>query len=469
MKCYRCGCRLSEKNFCTGCGANVSTYKKIMFASESYYNEGLAKAGVRDLSGAIRSLRQSLKLNKNNIEARNLLGLVFYEMGEVVSALSEWVISKNLRSEKNIADDYINMIQSSPNQLDSINQTIKKYNQALMYCRQGSIDLAIIQLKKVLSLNGRYVSAHQLLALSYIYMEDWDKAKRELVRCQKIDTNNTTTLRYLKEVDANLLVEDTSKTQPKKKMIPEDAIKYKSGNETIIQPLNTKESKGVSTLLNIGIGLLIGLAGAFFLILPARIQSANSEVQQELRTVSDQMDVKTATIEELEQKVNELTENNTKLNTSLDMYMGTDGTMQVVDYLIQAVNAYLINPEDVDKVTAALDKIGDVTKLEGKTEAFQNLYAKLLEEIGPTAAKKYYDAGVDQYKKEMYTEALVNLSKAFEYDATNGEALLYMGNCYRSLENREKAIETYQKVVELFPSTEKARKAQNFLEELKPS
>ena len=64
MICYNCGCRLSEKNFCTGCGADVTLYKKIMFASNRFYNEGLDKASVRDLSGAITSLRESLKLIK---------------------------------------------------------------------------------------------------------------------------------------------------------------------------------------------------------------------------------------------------------------------------------------------------------------------------------------------------------------------------------------------------------------------
>lgn len=113
MFCYNCGCHLSEHDFCTSCGADVSLYKKIMCMSNRFYNDGLEKAGVRDLTGAINSLRQSLKFNKNNIEARNLLGLVYFETGEVVAALSEWVISKNMRPEKNIADDYINMLQSN--------------------------------------------------------------------------------------------------------------------------------------------------------------------------------------------------------------------------------------------------------------------------------------------------------------------------------------------------------------------
>ena len=187
--------------------------------SNRFYNEGLEKASVRDLSGAINSLRQSLKFNKNNVEARNLLGLVYFETGEVVAALSEWVISKNLRPKKNIADDYIDMVQSNPTKLETINQTIKKYNQALLYCNQDSKDLAIIQLKKVLSLNPKFIRAHQLLALLYIDAEDWPRAEKELRKCEKIDVGNTVTKRYMKEVDIMLHPEETANIKtPKKKM-----------------------------------------------------------------------------------------------------------------------------------------------------------------------------------------------------------------------------------------------------------
>ena len=82
MNCYNCGVELTEHDFCTNCGADVVHYKKVISVSNFYYNDGLEKANVRDLSGAIVSLTECLKLNKFNIDARNLLGLVYFEMGE---------------------------------------------------------------------------------------------------------------------------------------------------------------------------------------------------------------------------------------------------------------------------------------------------------------------------------------------------------------------------------------------------
>ncbi|NLL77414.1 MAG: tetratricopeptide repeat protein [Clostridiales bacterium] len=466
MICYNCGCRLSEHDFCTGCGADVSVYKRIMYISNRFYNDGLEKARVRDLTGAITSLRQSLKFNKNNIEARNLLGLVYFEMGEVVAALSEWVISKNLRPKKNIADDYIEMIQSNQARLDSINQTIKKYNQALLYCNQESLDLAVIQLKKVLSLNPKFVRAHQLLALLYISGEEWDKARKELNKCIQIDANNTTTLRYLQEVENMLIPEEGAKVSSKKKNQTKDVIKYQSGNETIIQPVNVKESKGVSSLVNMGIGIIIGIAIACFLILPARIQAAKATINDELRVVSEQLDAKTATIDEMEQQVNDLTEQKAKLEEDLEGYVGTDGALQATDKLLLAADAYLKNASDIVTVSEYLDEI-DVESLgTSASESFTSLYGTLTGLIGPELAKNYYDEGYSDYRQEKFASAIPKLAKAYQYDETNGDALFYLANSYRRNGNDDKAKEAYAKVIELFPGTEKANRSEAYLAEM---
>ena len=467
MICYQCGCNLSEHDFCTSCGADVALYKKIIYISNRFYNEGLERANVRDLTGAITSLRQCLKFNKNNVEARNLLGLVYFETGEVVAALSEWVISKNLRPKKNIADDYIDMIQTNQNRLDIINQTIKKYNQALTYCHQDSLDLAVIQLKKVLSLNPKFIRAHQLLALLYINNEEWERAKRELTKCIEIDTNNTATLRYLKEVDDMLMPEEGVKNTPKKKH-KEEIVKYQSGNETIIQPMNMKEGRGVASLLNLGIGVAIGIAIAFFLILPARIQTAKASLDADLRRVSEQLDAKTATIDEQNLKISELTADNDSLRQELQTYLGTDGTMQSGDSLMRAVEAYLTNPEDITVVADYLEEIEeeDPEGESSKSEAFERLYGTMITLVGYDIATAYYNDGYDAYRMGNYEDAIPNLEKAFKYDETNGEALYNLANAYYGIGEEDKAREAYSKVIELFPDTEKANKAEAFLAEM---
>lgn len=465
MLCYNCGCRLSEHDFCTACGADVSLYKKIMHVSNLFYNEGLERAGVRDLSGAISSLRQSLKFNKNNIEARNLLGLVYFEMGEVVAALSEWVISKNLRPEKNIADDYIDMVQANAARLDSINQTIKKYNQALVYCTQDSKDLAVIQLKKVLSLNPRFIRAHQLLALLYIDSEQWERAQRELQKCTDIDRNNTLTLRYRKEVEQMLQPDETVKQTSRRRA--DDAVRYQSDNEIIIQPLNMKDQKNgsISTLINIGIGLVIGLAAMYFLVVPAAVSNANSEANKTLAEISNQMDAKTSRIQELESMLTDLQAKNDSLNNELEGYVGTDGTLQTIDSLLKAASVYL-ETQDVDQTGANLESIAQTVNIDETSEAFQNLYRTLLSAIGPDLSKTYYSAGTAAYQSEDFDLAVENFSKAVYYDETSMDALYYLAESYRQNGDNANAVTAYDRVIELFPNTERARKAQSYKDSL---
>lgn len=52
MICPRCGGKVPEsRSRCEGCGADLTVYRKIMRLSNSYYNRGLERARVRDLSG----------------------------------------------------------------------------------------------------------------------------------------------------------------------------------------------------------------------------------------------------------------------------------------------------------------------------------------------------------------------------------------------------------------------------------
>lgn len=461
MYCYNCGCLLTEKDFCTGCGADVGLYKKIMHAANRLYNDGLDKARVRDLSGAVSSLRQCLKLDRCHVDARNLLGLVYFERGEVVAALSQWIISRNTRSEKNIANDYIDMLHNNPGRLEAYNQTIKKYNMALTYCQQDSLDLAVIQLKKVLSMNPRFVQARQLLALLYMKNQEWDKAKKELDKAFHIDVNNTMTLRYLKEV------EEMTPSEEERARKKREAIVYQSGNDTVIQPVGRKDRSWLQTLANILIGVVIGVGIAWFLVLPSRVQQAQDEVNERYRVVSEQLDAKTVQVNELTSQVSELTQEKDSLSSSLSAAQADKVQIQANTQLIEAVLMHMNKTGDEMAVADALEQIDGEYMENEATDSFKALYDALKGSIGKVVGRKSYDVGYAAYRAEDYDTAIVNLERAYSYDPTNGEALYNLGNSYNRQGNLDKAVEIYEQVVELFPHTEKARKSEGYIKEIK--
>lgn len=294
MNCMNCGAFLTDMDldYCPSCGYNVLIQKKVDYLSKIFYNQGLEKASIRDLSGAIACLKQSLMYDKRNIGARNLLGLVYFETGEVVSALSEWVISKNLQPTRNLASEYINKLQANPNKLAAINETIKKYNHALMLCREGHEDMAAIQLRKILTQNSKLIKGYHLLALIQMKNGEWNKARRILKKAARIDKTNTTTLRFLREVDEQTGV--TTRLEKKKKGLFRSGTKENPdtdilGSERVAQPTVYREHSKVSVFFILMAGIAAGAVAFWLLAVPAIRQGIYQEANQQIVQYSESL------------------------------------------------------------------------------------------------------------------------------------------------------------------------------------
>lgn len=470
MKCFVCGNRLGNEDICPSCGTQVGMYKHIMCMSNKLYNDGLEKANVRDLSGAIVSLNESLKYNKMNVEARNLLGLCYFERGEAVLALSEWVISKNFESKKNLADEYIEALQSNQSRLDTINQTIKMYNQALNYCYQNSQDLAILQLKKVLSINEKLISGYHLLALLYIEQEDYEKARRTLLRAIRIDTNDTTTQRYLKEINRLIQERQSEKDGKNGKNVknstnniqPQEIITYQNGNETIIQPINQKEKRGFSSIINIVIGLVLGLGICWYLILPTRLNKATAENDEKFLAVSGELSAEKASHQESIRQVETQNATIIDLQNQIDILTGAKGNITENDYLIKAAKAYIENEANSGDVMEFLSNIPE-DYVTGASADFKSLYEKLMTVASEDAIKMYSEYAKDALKTKDYKTAIEYYTKIWELDNTNSDSLMSLAYAYRESGDTEKADEIYRQVIDEFSETKNAMDAAEYL------
>ena len=452
MICYRCNNEAENHDICPVCGTDLHVYQKVLRLSNMYYNDGLQKAEVRNLSGAIISLKRSLKFNKYNIDARNLLGLVYYEMGETVDALSEWVISKSYKQDDNIAGRYLDELRQNRAQLEEINQTIKKYNQALLYCKQDSKDLAIIQLKKVLSLNPRLVRGHQLLALLYMQEDRLEQAKKCLRNAGKIDANNTTTLRYLKEVNAKLRERNVGK---KKK--EEDLISYQSGNETIIMPNRFHDSSLSSTLSYMVIGLVVGILVIGFLVVPGVKRDAREEVKAELVAANDSLATSAQTISSLEKQVQDLQEQLTSLT-------GIDGVLPEQTAAYEALLGAYVSYVGNDHVKAG-ELIVSVDKTQLSEEA-NATYKTVWDAVTPSYFSRVYSDAYAAFAAANYPEAIDLFIKVIAYDEDykDGYAAYYLAQAYNKSGDMNSARPYYQFVMDNYPGTERARTSKNYLE-----
>lgn len=453
MKCYKCGTTLGKGKRCPQCGADVSIYKKAASASNTYYNLGLTKARIRDLSGAVESLKTAIAIHKNHIEARNLLGLVYCEMGDVVEALSEWVISKNLEPEDNPAGAYITQIQSNQGRFELITTTIKKYNLSLRYAKEGNYDMAMIQLKKVVSQNPQLIKAQQLLALLYMREEEYTRARKHLNAVIKIDRNNTLAQLYLQEIEAELLAKKkdagaAGSFLPKKK---EKAAEQRplSGNDVIMPRSSYKEpSNGAITVVNILVGVAIGAALIWFLIMPSRYKGITAEYNKSLQEYSEQLSSGNVELNSMTSQLEQIKREKEALEERLEQVSGTDGSNKLLTAVIGAANSYIAN-----NMTAAAEALVDVDVSALPSDAAKSLYNTISEATMTSAATDLYNQGRTAYGKADYSTAADYFVRSYRCDNTRAEAAYYAAKCYVSLNQTEDAKKYYQYIVDEFPTS----------------
>lgn len=330
--CPNCGAQVRKTGYCSACYMHINVLRKAYNTSNYYYNIGYDKAAARDLSGAVESLNMSLRYNKKNVMTRNLLGLIYYEMGEVVTALSHWVMSVNYQSSGNLASKYLKELRQDPTGLDSVDQIARKYNMALGYTQSEDFDLAILQLKSVLAANPHFVKGYLLLALLYINSGNYEKARVTLRRVLKIDKANPMAIRYLHEMgdtDENI-IQMRSESVENDGLLDDfmeeaavtDSIEIDAGRRTginAIKEIIARQSKKVVKTGEFGeislakysgmyviVGLVLGILLLFFAIMPFQKKKLRNENERLIKTYSEELAAKNSTIIALNDEVAQL-------------------------------------------------------------------------------------------------------------------------------------------------------------------
>lgn len=425
--------------------------KKLGYLSNQWYNDGLKKANIRDLSGAIFSLKKSLQYNRDNIAARNLLGLVYYGRGEVAEALVEWIISKNIKTHSNIANYYIKKVQESVSELDAINQAVKKYNQCLVYCQQNGEDLAAIQLKKVISAHPTFLKAYQLLALLYMQTEQYAKARQLIRKAHRLDTTNEITLRYMHELK-QLHQDKAAKLKTEKVQ----TVSYNLGNETIIQPVSStlKDNAALLTILNIVIGLAVGAAVVWFLAVPTMKQNMSAKTNKEIIVYSEQI---AALESELDLVERELETYKAASDATEAEKIIAQGTQASYEALVTAIEHYYdtsYKRETLADELLAIDTASLGTVGKASYDAIKDMvFKEQCEELYPIAVRSYEAVN---YKRAL--ECLERI-EAMDEQYENGEVLFMLMDIYNYQGEKEKATQKYNRILELYPDTDIAKRA----------
>ena len=420
-----------------------------------YYNLGLERAKLRDLSGAAELLKKALHYDKYQREARNLLGLIFFEMGEVADALVQWVISMNLLPEENPADYYLDEIQRKPAILRICSDNVKRFNQALDYAQHNNKDLAVFQLNQVISDSPNYVKAHILLALLYMDRGDWIKAGKSLYLVLKIDRNNPKAL-----VLMDLVKKNTGRAEIEQSKLKNVFSHRKMTDDDVMMPQEIRQLSpwSVSLLLLLGTG--IGLFVFYLLMLPAGIRSANAKNNQELIAYTEKLDAANQKLSNVEEEKSKLQKSYDDAKANLDRYENQNASFMAQYQSLVNIN----NALSTGDILAAAEAYTKLDQSSITDSSLQNMLNTVKSQMEGNVYLRLQEMGTAAWNAGKTDEALQYFTWSVKI-RREAEILFLLARLQQSMGNTTEANQNFDSVVGEFPSSpyaERARSARGY-------
>lgn len=415
--------------------------------ANGYYNQGLEKAKIRDLTGAAECLKKSLHFNKYQTDARNLLGLIYYEMGETGESLVQWVISMNLQPDGNRAEVYLGEIQGRRGKLEAENQNIRKYNQALYQAQTGSDDLAILLLGRVVEFNPHFVKAHLVLALLHMGHKDYTKAGKSLQKVLQIDKNHPKALWYMSIVKAN-----TGRAEVEKKKMDTAFSHRQMQDDDVILPPTYKETTGWLTIINIMAGLVLGAAVIWFLVMPALERQLNHQHNQELNSVLEQVNQKNMELDSVKELLAAAeTERDSALSDLQNMQTDEEGVIRQYQRLVVILKAR--EAGDMNTVAATY------AEMDGSLITDPDMAAVVAEVRSYMETEGYQvlaNLGNEARDAGSHESALDYYQKSLAVKGDNPQVIYDMALIYQAREERDTANELFGQVIMNYSGSELA-------------
>ncbi len=419
--------------------------KKNQKIANSYYNIGLEKARNRDLTGAVAALKRSLRFDKYQTDARNLLGLIYNEIGEVGAALTQWVISLNLQEKDNLAEEYLRKVHAERGYLELADQSAKKYNQALVYAGNDNEDLAVLLLMRVAEEFPQYVKAQELLALLYLHQEDYIKAGRCLYQALKIDRYNPWAQYYM-----DVTKQNTGKADVEKRKLKNAFSHRQMQDDDIIMPPTYKENTGWQSVLNILVGLLLGAMVIFFLVMPANTESLNAKHNQELKSTLEELNQKNIEIDSLNQQMEAAKDAQSQAEENLKTLQDSSGgTLSQYQNLVKILQAY----RDEDQKTAVLLYV-DTDWSVLNDGVLNETVAWIQKDMSENGYTVLMNLGDESLAAEDTTTAVDYYQKSLQIKGDNPEVIYKLGMAYVAAGDQETATQYFTDIIMNYPNSD---------------
>ena len=269
------------------------TRERLQRTSNAFYISAIRFASDRDYTHAVEYLRRAVRYDKFHIRARNLLGLLMFQQGEIAEAIKEWRLSLFMRADRNRASYYLSELGKEKQLITNMGQSLILFNEALKLAAQDQGDFALVRLKKATQLNPRFVKAHLLLAVCYMNKQAYPAAKEVLERAKAVDPFHPDLLRYEQMVEEGLAAMDPAEKEEEIRDVSTDEEVLRSLNDPDLSNFAGEKEKTerirdrrlmLSQLLLFIAGLVLGGLFISYLWTPGQLKELSDQVtEQNLR------------------------------------------------------------------------------------------------------------------------------------------------------------------------------------------
>ena len=451
MQCPKCNKNHVMGNICPVCNTDSVLFESVVRLSDKLYNKGLARLQLSDFSQGIDLLSKSISANKDNVKARNLLGLALFEIGRVGDAITHWKYSQSVNSNDVLSASYLARVKKNNRAVERLNDTIVMYNQALSHIKNKSDDLAIIQLKKAVDINPSFVDAANLLTLCYLVQNDKDRASVIVERALSADAYNPIAMNYY-----SLLHPGKSRGR----VAPPSASsnsKALTGSNVTYKPVGMQEKKQknfhLAEILFFVIGALCATAVMFFLVNPATQRQNDAEMSRILL----EFDTYMADAQRREENLGEIiTQRTNDIEVASAHAITQNDVIDLQDRIIRVLQAQLAYSEN--RLMDAVEQIDNIDTSDLPFDIIQRI-ENIRSSAYPRLAVHYNTLGNQAFLANDFHMALVHLEIAHRFweespptGAVWAEHLYQLGRIYY-MENRfTDALEMLEPVRVNFPT-----------------
>ncbi len=336
---------------------------------------------------------------------------------------------------------------------EKVINSVEMYNKAIEYLKAGNEDIAMIELKKVVSANPNFYEAVNLLGLCYAYTNQLDKAEELFGSIVERENNAIKAADYLNFISITENVSSKKSTRSKNKvtayapnkLVKEPAKKTSINSKDILAENIVLEKIGsqfkkpqTAVILNIFSVICLIVAVILF-----------------LATARETRDVDAAEPTAIEQQQQVMAENNSfaeldKLKEQLEA-----ANTKLKQYELSTQVSQISALYTQKKYVEASDKLMSI-KVDELSEDLKTKYNSIRDKVLLGAANQLVTDGNTLYNNKKYADAIKKLEKLFTLGNNwnfADKALYILGKSYVEVNEIQKAAVTYEKLIKEYPKS----------------